>query len=234
MNTTAMGVPDHFCWTRFGVEAGESSESILNRKERERVANRGIFLWGIGNAVGGSMRELLRTGTKPEVLFSPIKSPPRLADSAPPATAAWTWGVTLDGDPFRIPEHSLVTSRYDPARPRNEHFALVCQSYEVLTRSSRKEELLISELRNLVSGRPVGASQVTAVVRREHLEPLKQTRYQVIIRAELVYPYFLRLRGPVMLDKSADNWIEEGLRFVQQHAIALPAHQSSFTAKSSG
>jgi len=217
-----MGIPNHFCWTRFGVEAGELPESILDRKERERVANEGIFLWGIGNAVGSAMRQLLRTSPKPEVLFSPIKSHPRLGDSAPPVTVAWTWGVTLDGDPFRVPEFSLVTSRYDPAKPRAEHYSLVCMSYKVLTGSSCAEELSISDLRNLVSGRPVGASQVTAVVRKEHFASPRPTRYPVMIRAELVYPYFLRLRGPVVLNKAASNWVEEGLRSVRQHAVQVP------------
>src|ERR1700728_56037 len=37
-----VGIPDRFCWTRFGTEAGESIEHILNRKEEERLANGGI------------------------------------------------------------------------------------------------------------------------------------------------------------------------------------------------
>ena len=71
---TKVALPEYFCWTRFGTEAAEPIDSILGRKERERVANRGIFVWGIGNAIGPSIRELLRREAQPEVLFSPIKS----------------------------------------------------------------------------------------------------------------------------------------------------------------
>jgi hypothetical protein len=158
-----MAIPDQFCWTRFGTEAGEPIDHIFARKDIERQANGGLFLWGIGNAVGKSIRELLHWNVNPEVLFSPIKSSPRLADSAPPATALWGWGLTLEGERFRLPEHSLVTSRYDPERPRREHFALVCKC-EAIVKSSHEDELTTSELRNLIPGRPVGASQVTAVV----------------------------------------------------------------------
>ena len=50
-------LPTIFCWTRFGGEAGEPIEQILFRKEQERLANGGVFLWGIGNAVGPSIYE---------------------------------------------------------------------------------------------------------------------------------------------------------------------------------
>src|SRR4051812_30446023 len=91
-------LPDCFCWTRFGTEAGQAIGHILQRKERERAANGGLFIWGIGNAVGPSIRELLRRTTRPEVLFSPIRCSPKAQDAEPPAVAAWTLGETLDGD----------------------------------------------------------------------------------------------------------------------------------------
>ena len=67
----------------FGTEAGEEIGQMLQRKEQERAANGGIFIWGIGNAVGPSIRELVRRGPKPEVLFSPIKSAPKQQDVLP-------------------------------------------------------------------------------------------------------------------------------------------------------
>jgi hypothetical protein len=106
--------PDCFCWTRFGTESGEAADHILERKEAERTANGGVFIWGIGNPIGPSIRELIRRTPKPEVLFSPIKSLPKPYDVLPPRVGVSSYGETLDGEIYRLPEHSLVTSRYDP------------------------------------------------------------------------------------------------------------------------
>lgn len=83
-------LPNKFCWTRFGTEAAESVELILQRKERERIANQGLFLWGIGNAIGPSIKELVKCVRKPEVLFSPIRSAPNFKDVKPATIATWT------------------------------------------------------------------------------------------------------------------------------------------------
>ncbi len=85
-----MPLPEVFCWTRFGTEAGQPIDEILDRKEQERAANSGMFFWGIGNSIGPSLRELLRCTPSPEVLFSPTRSTPRREDVAPPAVVAWT------------------------------------------------------------------------------------------------------------------------------------------------
>ena len=53
-----MDLPRFFCWTRFGTEAGQPIEQILERKEQERIVNNGLFLWGIGNSLTPSMIEL--------------------------------------------------------------------------------------------------------------------------------------------------------------------------------
>src|SRR5689334_21338322 len=106
-------LPGFFCWSRFGIEAAEPIDQILLRKERERLANGGLFLWGIGNALGPSIRELTRRTTQPEVVFSPIKSSPRLRDQAPDAIVAWTSAEGLDGTHFLIPSHSRVISKYN-------------------------------------------------------------------------------------------------------------------------
>ena len=120
-------LPDHFCWTRFGTEAGQLVAQILDRKEKERQANQGIFLWGIGNAVGAGITELVRCCSEPEVLFSPIKSAPRAVDVTPESVVAWTAGETLDGDVYRLPDSSLVTSRL-PWFCNAVFYALVCFS----------------------------------------------------------------------------------------------------------
>lgn len=194
-----MILPDCFCWTRFGSEAAQTVGQIFARKEQERLANNGLFLWGIGNAIGPSVRALLRETSDPEVLFSPIKSAPKSIDTAPPTVVAWTAGETLDGSVFRFPECSLVTSRYDPISPRGAHYALVCHSDRPLTSSGSTERLNMADVRNLVTGRPVGASQVTAVVQRDGPSMKDSPSYLIAVRANLVGPYFVRLREPVPL-----------------------------------
>jgi len=190
-------LPNLFCWTRFGTEAAEPIEVILGRKEKERVSNDGLFLWGIGNAIGPSIAELIQRALSPEVLFSPMKSAPKCKDVAPAAIAVWTSAFGLDGSRFNLPDHSLVTSRYDVSAPKRSHYALVCFKNTPLTLVQSEETLSFSEVRNLRTGRPVGASQVTAVVERLERHCSDLTAYEVAIRAALVPPYFIRLADPV-------------------------------------
>ncbi|HYR88437.1 MAG TPA: hypothetical protein VE422_30440 [Terriglobia bacterium] len=193
-----MAIPERFCWTRFGTEAGQTIESILARKENERAANGGMFLWGIGNAIGPSFKELLRREANPQALFSPIKSPPKAEDVSPPAVAAWTRGETLDGKTYALPDHSLVLSRYDPAGTKRVHYTLVCYSSEPLRISESGDRIALDGLRNLLTGRPIGASQVTAVVESVMGCRHGASTYPIALRAQLVYPYFLRLLNPVL------------------------------------
>jgi hypothetical protein len=196
-----MALPECFCWSRFGTEAGQLAGQILERKEQERVANGGIFFWGIGNAIGPSMKELLRRTEDPEVLFSSIKSPPRAEDKRPLAVVAWTRAETLAGETFALPVWSLVTSKHDPLTPRETHYALVCLSESPVALSRSGEQIVFSGLRNLLTGRPVAASQVTAVVEHKVTHSSAARAYDVAMRAKLVWPYLLRLRNPVLLSK---------------------------------
>jgi hypothetical protein len=203
-------LPLCFCWTRYGTEAGQTIDQIFKRKEQERAANGGIFFWGIGNAIGPSVRELLRRTANPEVLFSPIKSAPRLADARPESVVAWTSAETLRGDSFDLPFHSLVTSRYDPNAPRESSYALVCFSTQSLNETRCDEQIAFAGLRNLRTGRPVGASQVTAIVQSVETAAARNPRYEVSIRARLVEPYFLRLRNPLALSSKDQTTDWEG------------------------
>ncbi len=194
-----MPVPRCFVWTKFGTEAGQSISDILRRKEAERSANGGVFYWGIGNAVGPSILELLRQADEPEVLFSPIKSTPRRDDVEPESVVAWTAAAGLDGEPYRLPLWSLITSRFNIGRPR--HYALVCRRDSSLvdgfdTAEPTAEKIAIGELTNLLTGRPLGSSQVTAVVRRCARYTPSTAEYSVNLRAKLVPPYFIQLSAP--------------------------------------
>lgn len=208
-----MPVPRCFVWTRFGTEAGQSISNILQRKEAERVANGGVFYWGIGNAVGPSILELLRQSDEPEVLFSPIKSNPRRDDVAPESVVAWTAAAGLDGEPYRLPLWSLITSRFNIGRPR--HYALVCKSDFSLvdgfgTAKPTTEKVAIGELSNLLTGRPLGSSQVTAVVQRRIQNTPSTAEYSVNFRAKLVSPYFIQLSAPLPITAPlACSWANE-------------------------
>jgi hypothetical protein len=194
----ASALPRSFCWTRFGTEAGETIEAILARKEAERQASDGVFFWGIGNSIAPAVAELVRRVDEPEVLFSPIKSRPRRVDVAPACVVRWTSAEGLSGGVFELPSHASVTSRWNPARPAGVHYALVCSSAEALEVADAGR-LSFGALRNLRSGAPLGASQVTAVVHRA--DPGDGgSEYPVAFRAALVAPYFVRLRRPMPLD----------------------------------
>lgn len=194
-----MKIPRYFCWTRFGTEAAQEVSQIIARKEQERQASNGVFLWGIGNPVGPSIPELLRVSGCPEVLFSSIKSAPKSIDVNPPAVVAWTEGFGLNGKPFELPEGSLVTSRFDPNSPKRVHYALVCHSDAPLELCSDGASVHLRALRNLVTQRPLGCSQVTAVVEHSECHPGDSEGYRIAMRARLVDPYFIRLHHPIPL-----------------------------------
>ncbi len=201
-------IPRAFCWTRYGPEAGEPIEAILGRKETERLANGGVFYWGIGNSVGPGIEELLRRGRRPEVLFSPIMSKPREGDVAPSSIVAWSSGETSDGFRFALPRGVRVTSRADRAST-SPRYALVCASAESLEMSDFGS-LRFRTLRNLRSGNPLGASQVTAVVERGGDTPVGGPEYTVTLRAALVPPYAVRLRDPVVVSPGSPAGFDEG------------------------
>jgi hypothetical protein len=199
-NKQSDALPAAFCWTRFGAEAGESFGEILARKDVERQAGDGIFYWGIGSAVGRSLKALIARVDTPEVLFSPIASAPRACDVSPGHVVRWTEGQGLHGESMLLPEHARVTSRWDPDRPTTARYALVCHSDEPLQLDDHGE-LCFGALRNLLSGAGIGASQVTAVVRRDFVQPTSGRRYRVALRASLVWPYLVRLASPALVDR---------------------------------
>jgi hypothetical protein len=192
-------IPTIFCWTKFGVEAGQNVTTIFERKEQERQANKGVFLWGIGNAVLPSIVELVRDVSSPEVLFSPIVTRPRAVDVSPKAVVAWRAGVTPDGAIWEIPDSHLCTSGIGCAIPRRAHYALVCSSDESLLTQSADEQVFPSTLKNFVSGNPLGASQVTAVVALDRISTPSGRGYEVTIRGRLVRPFCVQLMDPVFV-----------------------------------
>ncbi len=182
-----------------GTEGGETLANIIERKELERRATGGVFVWGIGNAVGAAVLHLVRSCPRPEVLFSLTKTQPRPIDVAPDRRVIWRGGTTMSGAPYRLPAGTRVMGGAVDGRSQRPRYALVCATDDVLELSNLGW-LHFADLRNLISGRPVGPSQVTAVVTRwpqpaSHIDG----SYQVSMRARLVEPYFVRLTDPIVV-----------------------------------
>jgi hypothetical protein len=189
-------LPAAFVWTRYGTESGESIEDILVRKERERLSCGGMFLWGIGNSIAPSVRQLLisLSGNEPVVIFSPMLSAPRKQDASPTAVVEWHQARGIDGRDWAMPSAATVFSRANAgSATKLRHYALVCRSSLPLAEDLEAERFSIGDLRNFASGAVVGHSQVTAVVRR--LAPSGIGSYPAAIRAVLTYPYVLELYG---------------------------------------
>ena len=189
-------LPPHFCWTRFGTEAGETIDAILERKEIERRRNGGVFLWGIGNAIGPSMRELVGRVSSPEVLFSPIRSSPRSVDVSPSTILVWRTARDLYGRSVSLPRWSVVRSRGGGSHRTPRHYALVCHSKTPLKLREDLPMIAIGDLQNLLSASRVGASQVTAVVRYHQTASSSGGSYRVAMRIRLTPPFLLELADP--------------------------------------
>jgi len=228
-----MTIPNHFCWTRFGTEAAQPIQQILKRKEQERQANEGVFYWGIGNAIGPSLRALLGKTASPEVLFSPIKSAPRSEDVAPSSVVAWTTGETLFGDFIPMPSTSLVTSRLDPQSPKSTHYALVCYRESSLTLGEESQEIEFSDLRNILTGRSVGASQVTCVVEHSLSRAGASKSYPISLRARLIDPFLIRLQDPLPIQMNSgvplkdESW-SEAVREIWDRRVSSRIEQLAF------
>lgn len=210
----AEDVPGLFCWTKMGVEAGQDLRSILRRKELERQAGNGIFVWGIGNSVGPTIREVVANNKNLPVLFSPIQSKPRLVDVKPAALIVWLSYIDDRGEARPLPGHTLVTSRGDDPRTGSQkrHYALLCHSERSLLEEA-PDEVDFDELRNAATSKTLGFSQVTALVRRTPREVggigSPGRRYQVPFKAELFSPYCVRLADGASLPSSLAEEIVE-------------------------
>jgi hypothetical protein len=197
-------LPRSFCWTKMGAESGEQLEFIIRRKEWERSLGNGLFFWGIGQSLGGNADLVGRTEEALKVLFSPMISKAKDIDSAPDETVVWTAWIDANGDERPLPEHAVVTSRatLPSGRRKESHYALVCRSANRLV-SANKLFVNPTSICNFATSKPLGASQVTAIVRstQEHEDGAGRT-YPVSFFAELVQPFFLRLSSPRVLTSS--------------------------------
>ncbi len=193
--------PDVFCWTKIGAEAGQKLEDIIRRKEFERIAGNGRFGWGIGNALGDSPRLAMAAvpNGRLKVVFSTMKSPPKPQDVDPAQICIWTKYQLPNGEIRPLDQTMLITSRY--SEKKTCHYALICSSVDSLLSTSTTCGLPSKILRNFLSNKPVGSSQVTSVVscRSEVGESLKGD-YPVTFTADLDSPGYVRLLSPVVVE----------------------------------
>src|SRR6266481_2972127 len=94
-----------------------------------------------------------------------MASQPHARDSTPDGVLLWQTYVTAGGE-RPLPPYVVVTSRAHTSNgsPKMKHYALVCWSDSSILRNGGGM-LDPAKLRNIgESGKPVGASQVTAVV----------------------------------------------------------------------
>lgn len=185
-----------------GSEAGQPLEDIIRRKELERQSGAGVFAWGIGNSVESAIKYAKYAEHVPglETLFTPMKVAPKAIDSSPSSILLWLGYHTDDGLIERLPSHMLVTSR-GHSRLRDDkrgHYALICESHRSLLEQPSAWAIDPNAARNLVSANPIGASQVTSVVRYRSIEQ-RQAAYPVLFRALLTETAFVRLATPVAL-----------------------------------
>jgi hypothetical protein len=178
-----------------GTEAGQRLESIIRRKELERVAGDGVFVWGIGNSLAGSARELLKTRSSVPVLFSPILSKPKAIDVKPTRLLLWNKYLDENGIIQKLPEHVLVTS-HGGSENNNRHkrcYGLFCHNKESIL-FENEGSIDYNRLCNAFSSKPLGFSQVTAFVRKcNSLSDRPAKPYPVVFSANLFGPLCAQL-----------------------------------------
>lgn len=230
---------EYVCWSRMQAEAGQQLEAIIERKERERQAGNGVFFWGVGNAPSVLINALARMERAIPVVFSKMKGRPKTVDLEPGRTVVWRQYIDVHGNERPLPAHALVTSRGDSGLgPKTRHFALICFSVSPLALSAGTA-FDPNTYRNAGgTGAPVGASQVTALLRRT-AATMGDTPYEINLHASLVGSCWVRLTDPVELStaelreiavatSSGNDWIDLVTRLRKGDA----ALHSSDSAKS--
>lgn len=192
----APGQESYVCWSRMQAEAGHALEKIIQRKEYEREAGGGQFFWGVGNPPSTAIASLSRLKVPVRVIFSVMKSKPKSIDISPSRTVVWRKYYDEHGVERCLPPHALITSRGDSASgPKLRHYALMCRLNERLE-LRQGEGFDPAAYRNLgKDGGPVGASQVTALLRQVET-PAEATDYRVNLAAWLTGGYWVRLSDP--------------------------------------
>jgi hypothetical protein len=151
-----------------------------------------------------------------------MRSDAHSRDIDPDGVLLWEAYEGASGE-MPLPPHAIVTSRAHDSKGRlkSRHYALVCEN-PLGFRAAVDGTLNTGSLRNLGNGgRPVGSSQITAVVDRTACSSSHGLSYPITTRATLVPPYAVQLSAPrqlsphelrllddVSLDgETADDWM---------------------------
>jgi hypothetical protein len=189
------------CWSRMQAEAGQQLQEIVHRKELERVANEGLFCWGVGNAPNRCTAGFARDRVEVDALFSIMKSRPKMVDIAPATTVIWRRFIDFDGRERTIPRSSLVTSRGESQNKlKRSHFALFCRTDSPLVLGDFGS-FDPSAYRNVGEvGGSIGPSQVTALLRRTAQESSEGASYRINLKAKMFGSYWAKLTDPIPMD----------------------------------
>lgn len=209
----------YVCWSRMQAEAGQLLDAIIARKERERRAGDGLFLWGVGNAPSIAVRPLALLKKPIRVVFSAMKTKPKMVDLTPKRTIVWRRYIDENGIERPLPANALVTSRGDSAAgAKSRHYALMCFSERPLFLERGVPFDYLAYRNAGGAGAPVGASQVTALL-RQVAEPASTASYEANLVAWLTEGYWVRLSDPRELgakaiaelsrfDGDTDQWLD--------------------------
>ncbi|MCL4673905.1 MAG: hypothetical protein KJZ64_13465 [Sphingomonadaceae bacterium] len=182
------------------AEAGQSLDVIIRRKDLEREANGGLFLWGVGNAPSRFTHIFARMRRPISAIFSVMKSKPKRIDAEAEDLVLWRAYFDSAGKPRPLPPASIVTSRAGTSAGRKRaHYALMCQSNVPLQINRGGARFDPLAFRNVgEQGGPVGSSQVTALLRQVAMQR-ENASYEVNMTADLVEGYWVRLCDPVLI-----------------------------------
>lgn len=232
-------IPGAFVWTKIAADAGQRLDWILKRKELEQQSG-GTFWWGIGESKKEKISLLLARDPCPAVFLSKMRSDAHPRDSHPAAVVLWE-AYEPSGSQVPLPSHVIVTSRGHDRKGnlKSRHYALVCKNPAGILRSGGGV-LDTATLCNFGDGgKPIGPSQITAVVERAARSCQSASlSYPITARATLVAPHAVRLAAPRVLSpvelklldevsaegKSSNDWLavtKQLRRSAQSQAVAV-------------
>ncbi len=239
MTSPMQTTPESFVFSKMGAESGEALAAIIRRKEYERQLGDGMFAWGIGNALGNAVALLAAEVPEPIAVFSVMPSKPKKEDEQPSSVLLWTAYEDSNGAAHPLPAHMLVTSRgHAGGNAKGRHYALFCHStVSLLDTPLAMADVMPAALRNFTTGNPLGASQVTAVVRNAGTAPDGARSYPVAFTARLAGVRYARLLAPKLLSiadageiaDAARNGIEAWRSFVARIRQSAGAHADLLT-----
>lgn len=196
------GIPDQFVFTKMQTDAGEDINAIRKRKELERIAG-GTFWWGVGESKGQAIEMLRRTISHPEVLFSQMPSRPSAQSREPGEVFLWQSFRTPQGERPLPPNVAVISGGTRNGAPKTRYYALVCESPSSILMNGGGTIDAVKLINIGESGRPVGSSQVTAVVRHSsETAALGARPYEITARATLAFPFFAELTNPRTLSSA--------------------------------